>query len=330
MSDKIELINEHIKLVLDNLYLHYKKLNSFFPYILVEGTTDTAFMDRCKKDDVTCISVSNIINGYNRLKKQPGISQASCKRVICNTVYGLSVIPAKVKCRPEAVNWKLYGAVDQDFDDYEDISITTRLFQTDSHDLETMLLSTDEEAVMRIKEIDITAEQMAKAECLAYEMSKLRQQIPKYSRIPTRLFKGESGIVEFSEITDGPDIDVKKALAYLNRRNGGRSSSSEIKKLLESIIKENGKNIDKNGIFKYGNSHFDPLFFPDFWYDVNGHDLLSALIYVNVNAYYKYYDSKAGELNREFEKDLIAAYEIKRFAKTRMFKRMLDFDLVEV
>ena len=333
MPDNIEQINKYIQQVVDCLVLkkdYKEKLKSFSPFILVEGSTDTAFLDKCKCEGVTCIPVSNLLKVDARMRRQPAPPKDSCKLAICNTIYGLSVIPAQIKCPEGATEWLLFGMVDQDFDDFENIRMTPRLFQTDTHDLETLLLSTDEKAINNIKSITFSAQEISRAECLAYEMSKLRQQIRSFSRLPLKLFKGSSGVVEYSEFTDGPDINVKKAIAYINSKAEHKLSKAEFNSLVEKIIAENGRFIERSGVFNYGSNGFDALFYYDFWFDVNGHDFLSALMYINENAYYKYYDSSKGELNRDFEFDLIGAYDISRFTTTRIYRRMHDSKLVEV
>lgn len=333
MPDNITEISENINLVLGCIVLkkdYKEKLHARSPFVLVEGATDLKFFGKIKKDTVELISVSTILNDVSRLRRTSPVSNKSCKKVICDTIYGLSVIPSKIKCQQGATDWLLYGVVDRDFEDFENITITQRLLQTDTHDLETLMLSTDEEALQNISEVSFSSDEISKAECLAYEMSKLRQQIRNNSNLRVSKFTGESGVVEYSEFVDGTDIDAKKAVSYLTDRDDKKLSKNEKNMLVSAIISENRRNIDSNGKFTYGSAYFDPLFYPDFWYDVNGHDLLSALIYVNEDAFYKYYDAKNNGLNRKFEFDLINAYNVKRITRSTIYRQMHSCDLVEV
>ena len=88
------------------------------------------------------------------------------------------------------------------------------------------------------------------------------------------------------------------------------------------------KHIDNDGQWKKSFSSFSPS--ESFWKDVNGHDIVSAIYYVNNNIKNKYFNntSTSYSLNRAFEIALINIYDLECCKNTPLYHALQGVDIV--
>lgn len=336
MKANVNFIKNDIDAVIRVLALKYsyrKHLDAKCPMVLVEGKTDVSFYNSYKKDNVLFVPIGDIVLNGNRPKIEEKRYVPNNKSVICNIVYGLSVIPAEVHCPDYAKVWNIYGIVDKDFEeDFGDFKMSTMLFQTDTHDLETLLIMSDEAVLTNIQDLDLTEDEITKAEALAFELAAIRAGIAKFTTLRHNLLKEENGLVDYSNIVDGKDISITKAVNLINNRSTSTSKYDKqyVNDIVGRIAEDNWQMVDSKNNFNLNTKGFNIWDHFDFWDNVNGHDLASALMYESEKAYEKYYNEFTTNLNREFERDLIKAYTKAKFNSTTLYKKMNSLALVEV
>lgn len=334
MNANVNFINNDIDAVIRVLALKNsfrKHLDAEYPMVLVEGKTDVSFYNNYKNENVLFIPIGDIVINGNRTKTEEKRHLPNNKHIICNIVYGLSVIPAEVHCPDFAKVWNIYGIVDKDFEeDFGDFKMSTKLFQTDTHDLETLLMMTDEAVLTNIQDLELTDEEITKAEALAFELAAIRTGIAKFTTLRHNLLKEENGLVDYSNIVDGKDISIIKAVNLINNRSTSKYDKQYVNDIVGRIAEDNWQMVDSKNNFNLNTKGFNVWDHFDFWDNVNGHDLASALMYESEKAYEKYYNDYSTNLNRQFEYDLINAYSKVKFKSTTLFKKMNSQSLVEV
>lgn len=200
--------------------------------LIVEGLTDKQFMENIKKEDVICQNV-NFITCNDSI--------SNCKKVIIDLLDGLYGPPILFKRPKGSENWKVFGMIDKDYDEYQN---KPKCFMTDTHDLETLMLSTAEDLLQKILlekivlpviEFDIQQQiynDVEKALFLAYQLGTMRKLlIGKISLYGLSVHEGEP--VDYSAFVDGDRISLKKLISYLNKRLADLKE-----KLLEQLSKK--------------------------------------------------------------------------------------------
>ena len=136
--------------------------------------------------------------------------------------------------------------------------------------------------------------------------------------------------MDYAAFIEGNEINVKSLIHYINTQNGNSLSAPKEKKLTDSVIanKKLKKKLDANGVWNTGLEGFDASNFPDCWEIVNGHDILSLLRYVNMEAAEKYANNGGFSLNRNFEVDLIEKYKYSSLNGTQLYKNMKTQEVV--
>jgi len=322
---KAEEINKQINLLIANLSLKmdYNQLISGAKRLLiVEGQTDIEFIKSIQGEDIICM-VANKAFGAN---KGFGQERFSSKCAIMQVVYGMSCIPVALKIPKEFENCVVFGMIDLDFDNESSQYLkASRLFVTDTHDLETLLLSTDNKLLQRINNCSISESDIRKAMYLAYQIGLLRKVVYDLNKTDLSLQAIASGAeIVFSEFLEGFDVSVRDFVHYINQNDSKRITQPNEKKLSDAIIadKRIKKKVDKDGRWKSTLENFETSTYSDFWEVVNGHDILSILRFLNEDAARKYSNSGAYRLNRDFEMDLIDNYDYSNFAKTKVYSKM--------
>lgn len=246
----------------------------------------------------------------------------------------MSKIPTLIDCPKGSEKWTVFGMIDLDYDDPTgEYMSSPRLFVTDTHDLETLLLSTDDGLLQRIDECVIPEEDSKKAFYLAYQLGLIRQVIYEVNDSPLSLNPLSGGgqeDMDYASFVDGYEVNLKKLLNYLNEKNAEPIPAPKLKKLLEKIAsnKRIKKRITNEYIWNSTWEAFDPAKVTDFWEVVNGHDILSLLRYINQDAAEKYDNKNAFSLNRDFELDLVDNYDYANLERTKTYKDMRGEEVV--
>lgn len=150
--------------------------------LLVEGATDTHFITGLSKQQSIKVRLKDeCIEPVSQTK-----TVKDCKWAIIGILYGLYLQLI------EYPNWKVFGMIDKDFDDDDDggckKTIKDQLFIMDTHDLETLMLSSTEEKIPTkllqkiegcetIKDADVNA-----ALFMAYQLGTMRKLFKKLNK----------------------------------------------------------------------------------------------------------------------------------------------------
>ena len=249
--------------------------------LLVEGATDKAFIDRISDKKTTrCVTVEEFCKKRNSLVNEPNRSSLNAKEVIITCVKHLAAYPDIYDFPREAISWPLFGLVDNDFESAQTYSRYSKLFFTDTHDIETEMFSTDLEMLMRIRNCGITKQEITNALFLAYQLSILKQAL-NTMKIDYHNLNSDDGTVPYEKFTTALEIDLA---AFLNHICNYSLASGKKQELLTQLLKKTKKYYGKDGKWKNQIVEFDEKKIDDFWMQVNGHDILSALCYLNENA----------------------------------------------
>ncbi|MBR3362210.1 MAG: hypothetical protein IKG39_12860 [Lachnospiraceae bacterium] len=328
----VKEINRYVNMLVGNLsftmdYNHF--VNGSKRLLIVEGQTDKKFIEKILNEDVVCL-VANKAFGNQRGFDQ---EEVKCKSAIMQVVYGMSKIPMLINCPKGSEKWIIFGMIDLDFDSpSSEYTSTPRLFVTDTHDLETLLLSTDKGLLQKLEECIIPLEDAKKAFYLAYQMGILRQVIhDATSEITLKPISGGGREeVDYSRFVEKYEINLKQLLEYINEKNETALSSAKLKKVLDKITsdKRMKKTINKEYKWNLSWMEFDPEKVSNFWELVNGHDILSLIRYINQDAAEKYNNKNNFFLNRDFELDLVGHYEYSKLRETKIYNDMLAENVV--
>ena len=299
--------------------------------LLVEGKTDQIFMKKVIREDVRCTTVNGAFSNEQMRSMSQDEMSFHHKMVIMEVVYGLAVFPALIQTKG-LEKLSLYGLVDRDFDPEEAHTNTKKLFITDTHDLETLMLSSDSGIFSRLEKCTVTEEQLHTAYFISYQLAYLRsainQNVPKeFSTTPIR-----AGLydMDYDRFVEEGRISVPRLILYMSefRENGFSEQKTEpiIKKVLSA--KTIKSKTDKDGTWKQSADGFHPGRIKDFFEIVNGHDILSVLRYYNPEAKEAYARCKSYAMNRQFETDLINTYDFSMFKTTELYRKMKAEEIV--
>lgn len=329
-----EGINKSINNLVVNLSFkasYFDFLNEDKKLLIVEGQTDKRFIEKHLEEDVLCV-VANKAFGTNAEESQARIK---CKKEIVKIVYGLSKIPMLLKIPKELEKKAVYGMVDLDNDNPLSAELSVkRLFVTDTHDLETLIISSDSKILQRIKDCAITSEDVQKALYLAYQLGKTKEVLFDVSERGFEINSVSAGStrdIDYAFFVNGYEINVKKIVKYICLKSKSEFSSAKEKKIAERAIvdKRLKKRLNKDGVWNTSWNGFSTSKHDDYWKVVNGHDILSLLRYINIDASLKYQDQNIHLLNRAFEMDLIDNYDYRLFVETKLYKKMLSETVIK-
>ena len=324
----IDEINRYVKMLVGNLtftadYNNIVKGNKRL--LIVEGQTDKKFIEKILDEDVVCV----IANKAFGTQKGFGQDSINCKSAIMQVVYGMSKLPITFLKVPKSFETcTIFGMIDLDYDDPTgEYMSSSRLFVTDTHDLETLLMSTDDGILQKLNDCVIPPEDSQKAFYLAYQIGLIRRVLFDVSGREVDLKAisgGGSEEVDYASFVDNYEINVRKLVKYINDKNNNPLSSAKEKKIVDKAMTDRRlkKKINTEGTWNSTWEQFDSSSVQDFWEVVNGHDILSLLRYINQNAAEKYVNKNSYSLNRDFEMDLVDNYEYACLGDTKMYKNM--------
>ncbi len=298
--------------------------------LIVEGQTDEKFIKGHLNDDVLCLVANKAFGINSRFNASESINH---KNAIIQVIYGLSVIPAVIKCPKGSEDWKVFGMIDMDFDEDEKYTRTSKLFITDTHDLETLMISTDTDLFERIEDCAISHDDLKKAVFIAYQLGMMKQWLnPLRSDVPTDLLSSGREQVDYSSfVSKDYRVSLMELIKYLNSKSDKRLNATKEKKLFDRLYKDKSvkKMISKEGIWTKGIDTFDTEGDDDIWSIVNGHDILSLLKYLNETAALKFRNRSPYHLDREFEIAMIEAYDHEKFGQTLLCSKMVKENVVK-
>ena len=297
--------------------------------LMVEGQTDVAFAAHVLRRDARCLPVVELIKARNAFSSSPP-PKVNHKEIITTILQHISMFPDVCDFPKGAELWPLYGLIDNDYNTGASFSKVDKLFVTDTHDIETLLIASDADLLTRLQQCPITSEEIRTALYLAKQLSVFRQAMVKNGTINQQAINSPDGTVDFSQFTEGDRINLGKFLQHANSHLASPLSKEKLKRVKDKIaaVPEMKKSLDKEGLWKKANATAsygldDPL-----WIDINGHDVLSAIMYVNENAKEVFSNSGGFNRNRDFEFALIDAYDYNQFKKTRLFERLSEKGLL--
>ncbi|MCR5420416.1 MAG: DUF4276 family protein [Lachnospiraceae bacterium] len=324
--------NDYVKMLMANLsfkadyHRFVNKDGGKQRLLIVEGATDEAFIKKIISTDVACIIAQKAFRRPSSFGKKPQEDFINYKAAIVQLVCGLSRFPQIISC-PGSDKWIVYGMVDLDFDEAENnlFEGTKQLFVTDTHDLETLLLSTDADLLQRIKRCSIKIDDIRRAFSAAYQIGLIKMVLTDYcSGLNfSSLSAGKVEVAYAEFVEDDGKISLKRIISYMNEQSEKKLSSAKIEGMISKIKKDKRikKYLNKDGEWDKSTESFDFSLYKDFWDVVNGHDILALLRYVN-NDIAEAYKGNTKSLNREFEFDLIDNYEYKYLEKTELYHNM--------
>ena len=300
--------------------------------LLVEGATDQKFMGHIKSSNTRCLAVADFMKSRNAFctSRSSTLPLYNSKLVITMILKHIAYFPECYDFPKGAEKWPLYGLVDNDFDDSNDYSRVTKLFFTDTHDLETLMLATDVKLLTRLEDCNITTDELKVALYIANQLAVFRQTIRRNGTLSPELINSPDGTIDFSAFTEGDKIDLTKLLDYINRRSEKPLSREKLKRTRDAIIKDLKKKLDKEGFWKKTLESFTVNTNSDFWMDVNGHDVLSAICYKKPNIRKIFINQCGYRQNRDFEFALSEAYDYKCLKNTKLYSKLYAAGLLKV
>ncbi len=298
---------------------------------IVEGMTDKRFLGRIAKPNVLSFSVGELSRTRAAM-----LNCTSQKGIILDIFKRLSNNPEFFDFPRGCGQWYIYGLVDRDYDDEMLNFRLPRLFISDTHDIETLILSTDKKILERIRGLHISEEATRLSLYLAGQLVYYRQALYRLSdkkqEIDIRNITSSNGTIDFSAFVENDHIVPKKLIKLLYENQGNRLSNEKLNGIVRNLLgdRQLKKHLDRNGDWKHQKDSFSPDQIEDFWMLVRGHDILSAICFYVPAANTLFQDPEEHSLNREFEKALIDEYDTSKFSSTDLYKKMKAEELVNI
>ena len=295
--------------------------------LMVEGKTDEAFVKRIVCPDTRCLPVVELLKARNAFSTSPP-AKVNHKEIITTILQRISMFPEAFDFPKGAEKWPLYDLVDNDFGTEASFSRVSKLFFTDTHDIETMMLSTDPELLTRLRGCSISLEETNRALYLAMQLSAFRQAIADNGTLSQSAISNSDGTIDFSKFSEEDRISLPKLIDHLNSQTDSPLSREKLKRTREKIAASMKKLLDKDGLWKKPFSSYtveqdDPV-----WMEINGHDVLSAITYVNETAKEVFSNAAGYAKNRDFEFALSESYDYNQLKKTKLHKKLSDNGLI--
>ena len=334
MNIQVQRIDEYLNQLKTNVsmklnYLSFK--NSCARILIVEGQTDKAFIEKIRDGSVECLIANKAFETTDKSKE----SHFNSKEAIIQVVCGMEKFSMVLKVPQELNAFHIYGMVDLDYDSPQEAYYSaSKLFVTDTHDLETLILSTDSEVLHRLEDCILTDEDIKKALTLAYQLA-LTREIIEREFVPgldtTWINGGGEKEIDYDCIITDNHIDISKLINYLNDKSNNLLSSAKKKKLCEKVVSDKRlkKKLDKNKEWKDSWEKTEISDCPEIWEMVNGHDILSVLRYISKSAADKYNNKGSYRLNRDFEFDIIGNYDYLALRTTKLYEDMVKENVVK-
>ena len=332
--------------------------------IVVEGRTDEEFISNYSRNSVYCCVIGD--KKRNRdvfLVENPTavseLSPENRKELIINLlkcVYnfpGLIDLPKNFKLIP------MFGLVDKDFDSLSDYENFPGLAVTFTHDLETMIIATAGESVLlELPECNITQDEIKEALSLAYQLGLLRKAIIEYNKskraeddryeakrlmatadadvdvppVQLRWLSDSRGLVHYEEFSSDHSINVAMAVDYILNRQNNDYLTAINKRIRNGIAKFAEPYLNAKRRFEFDSSLIKSCTDSDFFDAVNGHDIISALVFINPHAKTFFERSTRRGLNRSIEVALVNGYVEKHkgcFRNNPTYEKLLSMGIIE-
>jgi hypothetical protein len=101
-----------------------------------------------------------------------------------------------------------------------------------------------------------------------------------------------------------------------------------LRKAKTKIAADMKKHLDKDGNWKNNIDSFISGQYESVWSEVNGHDVLSAVCYLNPSAQNAYNNKARYRMNRDFEIALTTVYDYKCMKPTKLYVGLIDASLI--
>lgn len=261
----------------DNLLINLRLLGEYDEarglrkkVLLVEGATDQKFIGHIKSGDTRCLAVADFMRARSAFStsRSSETSIYNSKRVITTILKHIAFFPECYDFPKGAEKWPLYGLVDNDFEDSSAYARITKLFFTDTHDLETLMLSTDKELLTRLERCNITVNEVRTALYIANQMAEFRLAIRKHKPLNPALISSPDGTIDFAAFSEGNKIILSRLLDYINSKMDQPLSREKMKKIRDAIVKDMKKKLDKEGCWKKQLETFVVKEDSEFWMDI--------------------------------------------------------------
>lgn len=330
--EKAEVIKYYKDKLLNKLWLHrdYDRASGLRKkIILVEGATDKSFINHIIDVDSRCLAVVEFMRDENVFSTSPRfpVHKYSSKVVITTILTQIS-LPVISEFPKGAENWPLFGLVDNDFDDSNNYSRITKLFFTDTHDLETLMLSTDSSLLFRLEQCNIANDEVIAAFYIAKQLSAFRQAISNNGTLNITKINSSNGTIDFEAFIEENKISLVKILNYINSKMENPVPKEKIKRIHSAIMADMKRLLDKNGFWKKNLDSFSIE--NESWLDINGHDILAALRYKNPSAQKAFSSQGHYTQNRAFEFALSEAYDYNCLKNTKLYHKLHDAGLINL
>ncbi len=296
--------------------------------LLVEGKTDVAFINHIKSEDTSCKSIHELLQPHLVFLPKSNREGLNYKEIIKSILWRLAKDPTFFGFPTGSEKWPLYGMVDNDYENPIGLVQIMKLFYTGTHDIETLMLSTDEDLLSRVRLCAITREDAKKALYLSYQLAHFRQAMFKEGTFPQYTISEADGTVDFASFTEDNRIILSDLLAAARKHLPESISLQKLKRAQSGIIAVLKNKVDKNGLWKKALDTFSANQNDDFWQITNGHDILSAIRYVNPEAKAAFENVGGFSHNRYFELALSEVYDFHCFADTELYGKLLDAQLI--
>ena len=299
--------------------------------LMVEGTTDKAFFKRIICNDTRCMAVEELMRSKSAFStsRTPSAFLYNSKVVIITILKHIAYYPEYYDFPRGAEKWPLYGIVDNDFDGMNELTRVTKLFFTDTHDLETLMLSSDMGLLTRLESCIISPDVVKAALFIANQLAAFRQAIKRNGNLTLAGINDPDGTIDYKSFTEGDIIDLTKLLKHINNHSEKPLSNEKIKRIRDSIAKNMHKQLNNEGFWKKSLDSFVVSQDSDFWMDVNGHDILSAICYKMPILREIFNNSSGHDMNRDFEFALSSAYDYNCLKTTTLYKKLKDANLLK-
>ena len=218
--------------------------------------------------------------------------------------------------------------VDKDFDEPSQYIRYQRLVFTDTHDLETVMLSTDTDLQTRIDGCAIDRENIKKALFLAYQLAQYRMVIFNEGTLDPKWINEADGTVDYQLFSTDIFIDLERLLSLINGRQTPGVSAAKLSKINRSIVTKMRKYVDGEGRWKKSFDNFEIDQRDEFWMITNGHDILSAIRFICHLVNVQFQNTGMFRRNMSFELALSDKYDFRCFQITDLSEKLLANSLI--
>jgi hypothetical protein len=322
-NTKDDRYDEHASEALDNNYnKHIKRFNK----LIVEGRIDRDFFIGLKNKHNLRFECDTI--DYANKQEQNAMLGYGYEKNESDIMITRPSLINRIVSHPEEC-----GLVDKDFDN--DI-LLDRIFCTDTHDLETLLLLKDKDLLYKVFEhnnilipSEILKSVVKKAKYLAYQVGIIKKAV---HNIPG-LYIPNTLPLDYEKFTTEDDEVILEKFCQFVRNKCKNCRINEKALINDEVI---------NMFFNYYpnlGSVFDRDIdvicdisqTSDFWDIVNGHDLCELLCFSNdeiKKAFYKLHPVDNRRI-KIFEDNIIQEFSTKYFKSTNLYYKMATAKLLE-